>query len=406
MGEGMPKKGFFGQSILTLVACLFVFIALSGNGAVTPALNAMRTGLWSTLPPSTVSYIATLPSLFAIAGCLISGALAGKVLSWRVITVIAFTIYLCFGLAPAVFNLTDFYVVLVTRAGFGLGMGMLWPLGNALILRLYEDSKRGHVLGWGQTVQSLGGVLMQTFGGFFAAIYPQYAYYAYLIAALGLILALIGIPKLPLEKPEAKKEKVKIPLACWGFLFLLFMGIMMVSPILIGTSTIMAQRGFGGSAGAGIVTSMYTIGGACAGLVFGFSFKKLGKWVIPIGYMLMVVAMLIVIYASSAIMLSAGLFFAAFCFIQIRPSIYNTVGYLVTPAQVAAMIGAATAVFNFGNFMATYYIKASNTLFFGGVEAPENPIWVSAVLYGVMAVAVSVVFLINKNKMKEQKKEQ
>jgi len=83
-------KGFGGKSVLTLIACLFVFIALSGNGAVTPALNAMKQGLWSDLPASTVSLIATLPSLFAIAGCLVSGAIAGKYISWRATTIAAF----------------------------------------------------------------------------------------------------------------------------------------------------------------------------------------------------------------------------------------------------------------------------------------------------------------------------
>jgi len=298
--------------------------------------------------------------------------------------------------------MTNFTATLVMRAGFGFGMGMLWPLGNALVLRLYEGTTQGIILGWGQTVQSAGGVIMQLLGGAFAVVAPQYAYYAYLIAALGLLLTLIGLPKLPLEKPE-KKDKAKIPTFCWGFLFLLFVGIMIVTPILINCSTIMAQRNFGNSAGAGIVTSCYTIGGVVAGLVFGFSFKALGKWVVPIGYLLMAVAMIIVIKSSSALMLGFGLFFAAFCFIQIRPAIYKIVGTSVTPAQMASMIGAATAVFNFGNFMTTYYMKAVNMIFFGGVEAPENPIIVSAVIYVIMAVVVGIILLAKKNKDAEVK---
>ncbi len=395
--EPQKQSGFGGRSILTLLACLFVFIALSGNGAVTPALNAMKTGLWSDIPATTITLISTLPSLTAIAGCLVTGAIAGKYLSWRATSVLSFAFYIGFGVVPAIVNMQDFYATLVMRAGFGLGMGMLWPLGNALVLRLYQDAKQGVVLGWGQTIQSVGGTIMQILGGALAAIQPQYCYYAYLIAALGLILSLAGIPKLPLEKPE-KKEKVKIPGSAWAFIILLFLGMMFVMPILAGTSTIMAERNFGGSAFAGIVTSCYTIGGAVAGLVFGFTFKKMGKWIVPAGYILMAVSMFIVAYASSAPMLAFGLFFAAFNFVQIRPAVYSLVGASVTPAQMASMIGITTAMFNLGTFLATYYMKACNAIFLGGADSVVFPIICSGVLYAVMAIIVAIVFFVKKSK--------
>lgn len=391
--------GFGGRSFVTLITCIFLFLCMSGNGVVTPALNVMRTELWSDLPPSTVSFIATLPNLFGIAGALVGGYLAGRYLSWRAALVISFVMYLGFGIAPAVFNLTDFYTVLATRAGFGFGAGMLGPVANALILRIYDEQHGQLVLGWAQSMQSLGGVIMQMLGGFLAAMNPTYTFYAYFIAAIGLLFTFVGVPDLPLESKKGEKvEKAPIPAYCWLYLIVLGIGVMIVVSGLMLTSDIMAERGFGGSFGAGIVTSAYTAGGVCAGILFGPLFDKVKQWSVVIGCAVCAVSCITVAFATSAIMLFFGLFFAGVSFIMVRPAVYKIVSMDVTPAQMATMVGLGVAIFNLGTFFTSYYMKACS-VFTGGVETTWCPPCVAGVIFAAMAVITAIYLTAKKKKV-------
>ena len=390
------KSGFYGgRSFVAMLSCLFVFLIISANGAVTPALNAMKVGLWADLPASTISLISTLPSLTAILGCMVTGWVAGKYMAWKPFAILSLALFIIFGTAPAFLSVTDFYVTLIWRALHGLACGMMWPLGNSLVIAMYEGKEQNQVLGWGQAVQSMGGVVMQMLGGYLATIQPQYCYFAYLLAAVGLVFAL-GIPNLPKTKsaPVAEdkpKEKVKIPGLCWYALFLFLVGMMFLLPILVGNSTIMAQRQFGDAFFSGIATSVYTGGGVVAGLIFGTIFNKLRWNLVPIGYVMTAVGFLVCIFANSAFMVCIAMALTALGFVSVRPTLYEFLNHLVTKEQVTAMLGYATAVFNLGTFLGTYWIKFCNTAFFGGVEAPENPLWVGAVCFVALAVLAAVV---------------
>ena len=393
------KTGFYGgRSLMALLSCLFVFLTISENGAVTPALNAMKEGLWSDLPASTIALVNTLPALTSILGCMVTGWVAGKYLSWRTFSILAFVFLIAFGVAPAVLNVTDFYETLVWRALHGLACGLMWPLGNALVLAMYEGKAQGNVLGWGQSMQSFGGVVMQLLGGFLATIQPQYCYYAFLLAGIGLIFA-FGIPSLPktIDRTKAQdkskgkqKEKVKLPGLCWYALFLFFALMVLLLPILIGNSTLMAQRNLGDSAWSGIATSCYSAGGVIIGVIWGAAFRKL-KWnMLPLSFFMAAIGFVMCIFADSAFMVCLSLVVTGLGCISVRPTLYEFLNHLVSPEQVAAMLGYATAVFNLGTFVGTYYIKFCNFAFFGGVEAPENPMYVSAVLFVVLGV-VSII---------------
>jgi MFS family permease len=50
------------------------------------------------------------------------------------------------------------------------------PLGNALILSLYEGQERANMLGLSGVVMNLGGIALQLLGGILAAIRWNYAF--------------------------------------------------------------------------------------------------------------------------------------------------------------------------------------------------------------------------------------
>ena len=84
----------------------------------------------------------------------------------------ALILFLAGGVAPAFLN--NFTTLLLSRAVFGIGIGLLSPLGNALVLGLFEGQERANMLGLGGVVMNLGGIAFQMLVGFLAAISWRY----------------------------------------------------------------------------------------------------------------------------------------------------------------------------------------------------------------------------------------
>ncbi len=52
-------------------------------------------------------------------------------------------------------DITDYTLVIVSRVIVGIGLGVMFPVGNATIIALFEGEKRSRLLGLGITIQFL-----------------------------------------------------------------------------------------------------------------------------------------------------------------------------------------------------------------------------------------------------------
>ena len=129
------KKGVL--SPLQSISLLAIFFTSMGVATVSPAMAKLA----AQFPSNNYALISTLPTLFIVPTTLWAGAVAGKKIRYRTISLVGILLFLIGGIAP--FFLTEsFTVLLVCRAVFGIGVGLRASLGNALVMQYYTGKKK------------------------------------------------------------------------------------------------------------------------------------------------------------------------------------------------------------------------------------------------------------------------
>lgn len=408
------KKQPSGLATLAIFAIYFLTM---GIGTVTPALNSII-GYWGSQgePVSNILLVSTLPTLTMVVTMLIIGPLAGKKVKYKTLSILGCACFGLFGAMPAVFT-SSFTFVLVCRALFGVGLGLLAPLGNALVLGLYEGDKQASYLGYGSLVMNLGGIILQLLGG---ALSPSVAtwnmcFWAHALGFVSMILCffLPEPPKAP-ESPTGEKAKGKIPSYVWIASIMLFLLNLVNYALLMNSSvwvsfavTDQTQVSFI----AAIATSFFTVGGMISSAIFGKVFGKLGNKTLALGALCMAIgAILMFVCGSAWILIVIGFVFDGFGFCLVLPGVMAFVG-MTTPLQSQAMgISIVTAIMNLAGFVCTYYLIGIVAPIFQGMGHANDT---TGYYYGefiaaaVVFVVLAVVFFIHnpaKNALPPQQK--
>lgn len=92
-------------------------------------------------------------------------------------------------------DITDYTLVIVSRVIVGIGLGVMFPVGNATIIALFEGEKRSRLLGLGITIQFLFNLIYTTVAGYLTEIGWNYSFLAYLIGLVPLVVAFVWMPE-------------------------------------------------------------------------------------------------------------------------------------------------------------------------------------------------------------------
>ncbi len=338
---------------MNTAALMSIFFIAMGIGTVTPAL-ATIIAAFPELPIPTIYLVSTLPSLMVIPATLIAGAIVGSKVKYKTLAAIGIVLFVVAGVAPAFAD--DFTVILIERAVFGIGLGIISPLGNALVIGAYGEDRRANMLGMGTLMMNIGGMVLQFLGGYCAGFGWNFAFYPHALGIISLIFVLFFLPEPPkMVVPEgAEKPKVKIP----GVIYvvsILFGLLMFVSyPLLMGMSSLLEDIGAGSTAAA-LVLSFFTVGGMIGGAIFGPSYKILKRYIVPVGLLLMTVAGAMVIYTGNYILITIGMTLCGIGFSYLMPSVFMIIGMSVQPQAVPMASSILLAVMNLFAFLYTFW---------------------------------------------------
>lgn len=275
---------------LTLLGILPVFALAQSVQAINPALQSLSE-YYADIPYSVVLLLSSIVSLVVIPVSSASGALAGRKVSYRALSITAMACVLAGGVLPY-WVMANFPLTLICRMVVGVGIGIASPLSSALIMKLLPPEKQALWQGVGTAVMNLCGVFYQSVSGVVCLRDVRYIWLVYGIVLIPLILVLFFLQE-PASAPAAASsgKKGALPagavLTCLGFgLLYLFL-----SPVLLNISSILVNEGIGSSATAGTILSAYSVGGMAAGFIFGGVYKLLGRWTIPVSLLLQVLGL-------------------------------------------------------------------------------------------------------------------
>jgi len=361
-------------------AVMSIFFVAMGIGTITPAIQNIAEA-FPEIDFNTILLVSTLPSLFIIPSTALSGMLAGNKIGYRTLVITGLLLFIAGGAAPAFMN--DFASILISRAVFGIGLGIIAPLGNALVLRLFEGQARANMLGIGGVVMNIGGIAFQMLGAILCSINWRYAFFGHLLGIISLLIVLFMLPE-PEKQEQAAGVKVKMPFGVYILSILFGIAMMLNYPMLLNMSTIIITGNLGSAASAGVVLSMFTVGGMVAGAIFGKLYQITSKFAMSVGMFMVVLGMAFVNYANSIMLLIAGTTFVGIGFGIIMPSVMMILGMIAPPAGFAAASGIVMAFMNLGGFVSPYYMALLARI--SGQSSVRFPIFFAMIIYGISAL--------------------
>lgn len=365
-------------------AIMCLFLVSMGFTVVTPAMAT----LGAHYAGKDVTWISTLPTLFTVIATALAGSVMGKKVKYRTLAIAAGVLYLIGGCAPALFD--NYAGMLVCRAILGFGLGLMAPLGNALIVGNYKGQKQASLLGYGTLFMNGGGIILQMLGGALAEMNWQLVFWGHAFGLIGLVMAFfLPEPDAPAAVPEAASagKKEKMGKAVWLIAILFIVFNILNYPIMLNISTLFEIRNAGGATVAATGLSLYTVAGCVAGLVFGTLFKLAKRWCIALGYILCGLGALCIYVGQNAAIMTLGLILIGFGFSTVMPAFFAWVGVVTPASTVAGAISICMAVMNLGGFVSSFWLKLLTAIF------GEN------ILSGIMIeivvfLIIGVIFLI------------
>ena len=112
---------------------------------LTPAMNRLGE-YYSAVPYSRVLMLSTVVALMVVPFSLLSGAAVGRKVGYRPMLLASILLMLAGGTAPCLFP-DRFWLVMACRVVCGVGVGLSYPLSNALVARLYGWEEQGRMMG-------------------------------------------------------------------------------------------------------------------------------------------------------------------------------------------------------------------------------------------------------------------
>lgn len=372
MAEQAAKTKLTGAQIATLIGAFSVYaIAPTTNipNVITTELSAM----YPSIDPGLFSYFLTITNLTAMLGGFLFAILAGRVLKFKTITLIALVLFIVGGASPMILpDGVPFLVLVGTRAILGLALGCFTPLAQSVVVSLFENEQtRSYWLGIGGICFNISITVGSTIAGMLALISWHMVFAFYLIGFIPLIIFALAF-KEPVKTEEEKKDEPKagikdVPIRVW--IIMVCFGLAM---LCLGFFTSFGRMALGDigvdPAIFGTLMSVRTIGSMAIGVVFGFLYKFLKKYVIPMGFILLVIAFAVLYFMpatsnTNLIPLYIAAFAMGFGMNTLTIGMAQVLSVLTSPAVMVFVLGMNTLFMNLGTFLSS----PVSQVFFGAV---------------------------------------
>lgn len=356
------KKGWRGaapNSIIGMIAVLLVGILCQSSGAESPALPYIAEE-FNDLPFSSIVQITTVPSIMMIPASLLYAWLRRHV-AVRPLFIVSMILLIGGGVMPSFAN--DFSQIIIGRAIFGIGVGVMWPLAQSVIVELYEGTRQNTLLGFNSIITSCGGILWGLAGGILALQGWRVSFDVYYIPIIVLIFVAIFLPAIGKAAPkkeekalENAEKKSGMGKGVVGIAVLLMVAYFAYNFFNMTYFTNLSMKvvgdGLGDSASAGVAQSMFTVGSIIIGLIFGLVMKNkfMNKYAIGIGWVITGIGMLINSQSSTFVMICVGSVIQGFGTGMFMPAMVGKIGNLAGKANASTILGISTCVLGASQF--------------------------------------------------------
>lgn len=228
---------------------------------------------FSDVSRANVELLIVIPTGGVLLGTVISG-LVSNLLGKKYTVIAGLSISLVFGIIPAfIFN---YPAILISRAMFGVGMGIFTPLSVSYITDLFPEETRNRLLGWRNSVGAIGDSIMLFIAGFLINISWHTTYLVFLFLLVPILLVMFFVPKhydnIVSEDGKEVEEDVKVkPTTNFGVIQLAFIFLLVClfySAISLKLASYVVNNHIGSAAAATRIFGFLVLCSIFSGLIF------------------------------------------------------------------------------------------------------------------------------------------
>lgn len=364
-------------------------IAILGISLIQMGTNASSTILTSIaekFPAASIAqiqFLMTFPNLMILLSSIAMISLSRK-FSLRLLA--ATGMALCGVSGLLAFLLHGSLLLLYVWAGmFGCGIGIVVPIGTALIADQFSGKEKDNMLGYQSGAANVGSMLMTYVGGLLASAAWFHMYLVYMLAFAGLIPVLRYVPGKLAGAPSTTAGKLELPRFAWKYFGLVFiyMQLFFVCPTNLGL--LIQERRLGAAQEVGTAMTVLLISGAVVGVLFGYFAKKLGKNTVIAGLGLLSTGCFLIYSGRHLNMMFLGSLFAGASISLVMP---QCMGRLAAAGSQQSMrlMSMAFALSNLGIFIAPIFTRFTSLIMGSGLAEERF------LLAGIVTILIAALF--------------
>lgn len=301
MESAMKHKNLLKTAIITMS------LVQMGTNGIAPIL-AQISAAFPQASDTAIQFLMTFPSIFCLVFTIVSALLSDR-LPKKTLAVAGLSLICLTGIGACCFH-GSLLILYVWAAFLGIGIGMVAPLAPSLVNECFEGREKQTMLGWQNSANNVGSMLMTFLGGFLALNGWQYGYLVYLLGIPGIIFALLAVPgrsRQEADHPAVKTENrgaFRLVILKEMIITALFLFVYSAAPANL--AMLVQERGLGDTAYAGTISTMFLLGGTITGLLFGMIFSRLKRFTSMTGALLLCTGAVLIGISRSTLPLVAG----------------------------------------------------------------------------------------------------
>ncbi|WFC03593.1 MFS transporter [Lactiplantibacillus pentosus] len=287
-------------SILSLSTVTGITTAITG---IIPQLKRA----FPRIPTTLIEWVVTIANCSALITLLLNPRLTNR---WglRPVVISGLLLSAAMGLIPAF--TANFTVIMLSRLGLGLGVGLFSPHAISLLSHSFTGELRARLLGYQTGLSALGNAVLLGLAGLLIGISWHAVFWLYggLVIIAGLVARFV--PEPTSAAPVTTTEQASLPRHQWLLLGLTFITYLLIWGVQLKLPSFFAARHFGNAATINLTLAAMNIGGLLAGLTFGYLHRILHRYTLTLGYAGAAGSVLVLWLAPNAtIAIGAAVFF-------------------------------------------------------------------------------------------------
>ncbi|WP_225349209.1 MFS transporter [Fructilactobacillus florum] len=312
-----------------------------------------------------IELIATMPSLAVIIFLLLSGWIA-KQLSPKKTVILGLIISGLFGILPLI--VTNYYLMLLSRFGFGVGLGLINGLAVSLIGTFFAGDEKNILMGIRSGFEMFGDAVCAYIAG---ALLVDYGWHSsFLVYGLAFPVAILFYlyvpePTTPTSTPTAVKKERRRRLNPDVLFWTILLAVYQIT--YVGATVRLAEfiedSKIGSVQQAAMIISIAPFFGLMGGIIFGRALQYLRKYLLPLAIIASGVSQIIVSFAHSFFTAAFGMFLVTMLDTIVVSYILNIATEISEPQNLNVVTSILLIGSNCGIFLAPVALGSVNNLF-------------------------------------------